>query len=165
MSWRARFTPAVSTVVVWLNPKDPMCFGVRNWVRMNLPEIQLLNPQLQMTVQEITFGEPHMIVTFSPTEQRTVRLAGATEDECEDVMKSIVTYGDTHAVLNRPRADDGGEVINQPNIISFGYSESFLAKLEVSVSCDMGQTSTMGIDDPGQVPRLFPRNTGTKILP
>ena len=62
-------------------------------------------------------------------------------------------------------ADDGGDVFNQPAIISFGYTESFNAKLEVVPPADIGQKTTEGVDDPGQKPRLYPRNIGLKLIP
>ncbi|CBH18782.1 hypothetical protein, conserved [Trypanosoma brucei gambiense DAL972] len=116
MSWRARFTPCVASLTVWLNPKDPNCFGVRNWWRNNLPELQLLNPFCSFTIQELSFGEPHMYINYTPTDQRMIRLAGATEDECEDIMEACITYGMNHAIIERPRTDDGGDLsTSQPS--------------------------------------------------
>ncbi|CBZ29717.1 conserved hypothetical protein [Leishmania mexicana MHOM/GT/2001/U1103] len=165
MSWRARFTPCVGSLTVWLNPKDPNCFGVRNWWRNNLPELQLLNPFCTFTIQELSFGEPHMYVNYTPTDQRMIRLAGATEEECEEIMEACITYGMNHAIIERPRTDDGGDLVNQPAITSFGYTESFTAKLEVTPPADIGQKTTEGVDDPGQKPRLYPRNVGCKLMP
>lgn len=165
MSWRARFTPSIGCMTVWLNPKDPNCFGVRNWWRTNLPELQLLNPFCSFSIQELTFGEPHMHVTYSGLDERMVRLAGATEEEVEDIMEACVTYGANHSITERPRTDDGGDLINQPSIISFGYMESFQSKLEVTPSCDIGQRFVNGVDDPGQKPRLLPRNVAMKLVP
>jgi hypothetical protein len=137
---------------------------VRNWWRNNLPEIQLLNPYCIITIQELSFGEPFMSVAYSPLDQRMVRLAGATEEEVEDIMEACVTYGSHHAIFERPAADDGGDLINQPNIINFGYTESFNSKLEVMPPVSTGQHTPEGVDDPGQKPRVWPRNTGTKII-
>ena len=106
-----------------------------------------------------------MTVNYSPIDQRMVRLAGATEEECDDIMEAIITYGQNHAVIERPRADDGGDIINQPLVINFGYTESFMSKLEVSPPADMGQRTPEGVDDPGQRPRLWPRNIGAKLVP
>lgn len=165
MSWRARFSPCVSNITVWLNPKDPNCFGVRNWWRKNLPELQLLNPMCMFSIQELSFGEPHMYISYTPLDQRMIRLAGSTEEECEDIMEACITYGMNHAILDRTRADDGGDLVNQPAIISFGYTESFNAKLEVRPPADLGQNTTEGVDDPGQKPRVYPRNVGLKLIP
>ncbi|CCW60327.1 unnamed protein product [Phytomonas sp. EM1] len=165
MSWRARFTPCIGSIIVWLNPKDPNCFGVRNWWRNNMPELQLLNPFCIFTIQELSFGEPHMHIIYTPTDQRMIRLAGATEEECEDIMEACITYGMNHVILDRPRTDDGGDLINQPAVISFGYMESFTAKLEVCPPADIGQRTTEGVDDPGQKPRVYPRNIGCKLIP
>lgn len=164
MSWRARFSPTVATISVWLNPKDPNCFGVRNWWRTNLPEIQMLNPYTNFSIQEISFGEPHMHIAYSPIDQRMVRLAGATEEECEDIMEACVTYGANHAILEKGRGD-GGDVSTQPLITSFGYCESFTSKLEVIPPAEIGQRFAEGVDDPGQKPRVYPRNTAFKIVP
>lgn len=150
---------------MWLNPKDPNCFGARNWWRNNLPELQLLNPYCTFSIQEISFGEPHMFVNYTPIDQRMVRLAGATEEECEDIMEACATYGSNHAILVKPDVDDGGEIHNQPLITSFGYTESFTSKLEVTPPADIGQKTAEGVDDPGQHPRVYPRTTGYKIMP
>lgn len=165
MSWRARFTPCVGNMVLWINPKDPNCFGVRNWWKNNVPELQMLNPFCNFNMQEITFGEPHMHVAYSPIDHRMIRLAGATEEEMEDIMEACITYATNHAVQEKERADDGGDATNSANIISFGYTESFMAKLEVSPPADIGQRTTEGVDDPGQKPRLMPRNVGYKLMP
>ena len=165
MSWRARFTPSIGTISVWLNPKDPHCFGVRNWWRTNLPELQLLNPFCAFSIQELSFGEPHMFVTYSGLDQRMIRLAGATEEEVDDIMEACVTYGSNHAIIERPRTDDGGDLTNQPIIINFGYMESFQSKLEVTPPADIGQKTTHGIDDPGQAARVQPRTGGVKLIP
>lgn len=158
-------TPAIGNICVFLNPKDPNCFGVRNWWRNNLPELELLNPMCTMSIQEMSFGEPHMFLQYSPVDMRMVRLAGATEEEFEDIMESCVTYGTNHALLERPRTDDGGDLVNQSLITNFGYTESFMSKLEVSPPSDTGMKTTDGIDDPGQKARVMPRNAGLKLAP
>lgn len=165
MSWRARFSPNVGAIVVFINPKDPHCFGVRNWWRTNLTELQILNPACNFSIQELSFGEPQMFVTYSPLDQRVVRLAGATEDEVEDIMSSCVTYGANHAIVERPRTDDGGDPLTQGTLNSFGYTDSFISKLDVSPPGNVGQHTPEGVDDPGQKPRWYPRNTGAKLMP
>lgn len=67
--------------MVWINPKDPNCFGVRNWLRRNLAELQLLNPLFELSMQEYTTGEPIMYVMYNINDSRMIRLAGCTEDE------------------------------------------------------------------------------------
>jgi hypothetical protein len=165
MSWRVRFAPSVGSLVTFLNPKDPHCFGVRSWWRTNLPELQVINPGCTFSIQELSFGEPYMFVNYSPLDQRIVRLAGATEEEMDDIMESIVTYGSNHAIIERPRTDDGGDPLNQEIINSFGYTESFNSKLEVKPAGDVGHSTSEGVDDPGQKPKRFPRNASTKFSP
>lgn len=165
MSWRARFSPAVGSIVTFINPKDPACFGVRAWWRNNLPELQLLNPMCVFSIQELSFGEPHMFVSYSPQDQRVIRMAGATEDEVGDMMEACVTYGTNHAIVERPRTDDGGDPLMSHNVISFGYTDSFLAKLELIPPANTGSHTPEGVDDPGQKPRVWPRNPGTKLVP
>lgn len=159
MSWRARFSPGCGVITTYINPKDPQCFGVRNWFRKNLPELQLLNPCTNFQVQELNFGEPKMMVGYGEMDQRMIRLAGATEEEMEDIMQAVSNYADSHVTLEAERADDaGGPTSTQPLIINFGYAESFHAKLEVIPSNNLGQNELDGIDDPGQRPRVLPRN-------
>ena len=165
MSWRARFSPNIGSVVSFINPKDPACFGVRSWWRVNLPELQRLNPLTLFTIQELNFGEPHMFVSYSPQDQRVIRLAGTTEEEMNDIMQACVTYGTNHAIVERPRTDDGGDPLTSHTVISFGYTDSFLAKLDLTPPADMGQSTPQGVDDPGQKPRVWPRNIGAKIVP
>ena len=165
MSWRARFSPCVGSVVVFVNPKDPHCFGVRSWWKNNLTELQILNPMCNFSIQEFSFGEPQMFVSYSPLDQRMVRLAGSTEEEVEDIMQSCVTYGMNHAIVERPRTDDGGEPLMCEAINSFGYTDSFLSKLDLTPPADVGQRTPEGVDDPGQKPRVWPRNTGYKLQP
>ena len=166
MSWRARITPHIMSITTYINPKDPHCFGVRNWWRMNLPELQLLNPQAQLTVQETSYGEPYMFLHYSVSDQRMVRLAGATEDEVEDIMQAAISYGINHTIPVDPMVDGGNsQAVAGDNIINFGYTESFTSKLEVRPSADMGHSTTLGYDDPGQRPRVMPRNNGFKVMP
>lgn len=106
-----------------------------------------------------------MYIAYSPIDQRMVRLAGATEEECEDIMEACITYGSNHAIIEKPRTDDGGDISNQPIITSFGYTESFNSKLEVAPPADIGQKFAEGVDDPGQRPRVYPRNIGHKLVP
>ena len=159
MSWRARFSPGCGLITTYINPKDPQCFGVRNWWRKNLPELQLLNPTTNFQIQELNFGEPKMIVSYGQMDDRLVRLAGATEDEVEDIMCAISNYADNHVIADNDRADDAcGPTSTQVLITNFGYTESFNAKLEVVPSNNMGQNELEGIDDPGQRARLLPKN-------
>jgi hypothetical protein len=165
MSWRGRFSPNVGCIATFINPKDPACFGVRSWWRTNLPELQLLNPMTTFSIQELSFGEPYMFVNYSPNDQRLVRLAGATEEEVEDILEACVNYGQNHAIIERPRTDDGGDPLIMDYINSFGYTESFMSKIDVTPPADIGHRTNEGVDDPGQKPRVYPRNTGVKIMP
>jgi hypothetical protein len=106
-----------------------------------------------------------MFVFYTPIDQRMIRLAGATEEEVDDIMEACVTYGSNHAILEKPRADDGGDLHNQPIITNFGFTESFTSKLEMTPPADIGQKTSEGVDDPGQHPRVYPRTTAYKIMP
>eukprot|EP00672_Neobodo_designis_P017298 CAMPEP_0174827568 /NCGR_PEP_ID=MMETSP1114-20130205/805_1 /TAXON_ID=312471 /ORGANISM="Neobodo designis, Strain CCAP 1951/1" /LENGTH=165 /DNA_ID=CAMNT_0016061231 /DNA_START=208 /DNA_END=705 /DNA_ORIENTATION=+ len=165
MSWRARFSPLIGGVITYINPKDPACFGVRGWWRTNLPELQLLNPMTNFTISEIAFGEPIMYIQYSPHNMRLIRIAGATEEEIEDILEACVNYGQNHAIVERPRGDDAGDPTVMDWISSFGYTETFMAKIDVTAPADVGQRTNEGVDDPGQKPRVYPRNTGIKIMP
>jgi hypothetical protein len=165
MSWRCRFAPCIGQVMTFLNPKDPTCFGVRQWWRNNLPELQMLNPTTNFTIQELSFGEPYMHVAYSGHDIRIIRLAGATEEEFTDIIQACVTYGNNHSLIDRPRNDDGGDPLLNQVIINFGYTDSFLAKLEKGPLLNLGQGTTFGVDDPGQRARMMPRNLGSKITP
>jgi hypothetical protein len=165
MSWRGRFSPNIGAIATFINPKDPACFGVRGWWRTNLPEMQLLNPMTTFSIQEMSFGEPYMFVNYSPVDQRLIRLAGATEEEMDDIMEACVNYGQNHALIERPRTDDGGDPLIMDYINSFGYTESFMSKIDCTPPADVGHRANEGVDDPGQKPRVYPRNTGVKIMP
>lgn len=165
MSWRCRFSPNIGSVLTCINPKDPLCFGVRSWWRTNLPELQILNPVTNFSIQEVSLGEPFMYVMYSPIDQRQVRLAGCTEEELEDILEACVTYGQNHAIIERPRADDAGDPMMMDYINSFGYTESFMSKIDVMPPASCGHHTNEGVDDPGQKPRVYPRNTGVKIMP
>ena len=159
MSWRARFSPGCGLITTYINPKDPQCFGVRNWWRTNLPELQLLNPTCNFQIQELNFGEPKMIISYGEMDQRMVRLAGATEDEVEDIMCAISNYADSHVIQEGAASDDGGGPTSKQTLITnFGYAESFHAKMEVAPSNNVGQNELEGIDDPGQRARVLPKN-------
>ncbi len=165
MSWRARFTPNLSYVMCTLNPKDPNCFGLRSWLRNNLTEIQMLNPALVFHVHETTFGEPNMTLDFTSLDQRVVRLAGVTESELDEIFEASIAYSANHVVIERGRADDGGEPTLSQLINNFSYTDSFISKMEVFPPGDRGQHQTFGVDDPGQRPKVLPRNSGVKITP
>eukprot|EP00760_Papus_ankaliazontas_P035055 PhM_4_TR7598/c0_g2_i1/m.82618/K03946/NDUFA2; NADH dehydrogenase (ubiquinone) 1 alpha subcomplex subunit 2 len=166
MSWRCRMAPHIGQVLTFLNPKDPLCFGVRSWWRKNLPEIQLLNPGLSVSIQELSYGEPQMFVQYCHQDQRMVRIAGVTEDELEEIMEAVVTYGMHHAVVQRPRADDGGDLNIMEHVQNFAYGETFMARLEVQPPMDPGLRIPNATDDPGQRPRtMWPRNNGYKFMP
>lgn len=174
MSWRGRLSPVVRTVSTFLNPKDPMCFGVRNWWRQNLPELQMLNPQTSFQIQELSFGEPHMIVWYTHTDNRLIRLAGATEEEMDEIMEAVGTYANTHAIIDYDGMpiDDGSTQITGASgaalrpIISFGYAESFLAKLEPKSPSYASESFVAdAVDDPGQKLRKMQNNSELKLLP
>lgn len=160
MSWRARFSPVVGNITIYLNPKDPNCFGVRSFLRNNLAELRVLNPETSFNVQELSFGEPNLFVGYNFNDQRNVRLAGATEEEAEDIFASIALYGDSHAVPERfknDNANDGNRVIN------FGFAESFNIKNDGLPFFDVNQTQVDAVDDPGQAGRVLSRNNFFKL--
>lgn len=163
--WRARFTPHLPLVFCTLNPKDPNCFGLRNWLKNNLTEIQLLNPKVHFHVYESSFGEPAAILNMSRMDQRLVRLAGATEEELDDIFEAAITYSTNHIMQERIRADDGTDPLVAHVINNFSYTDSFISKLEVKPAGDRGQHQTFGNDDPGQKPKVLPRNNNVKIMP
>eukprot|EP00759_Apiculatamorpha_spiralis_P052422 PhF_6_TR5702/c0_g1_i1/m.8401/K03946/NDUFA2; NADH dehydrogenase (ubiquinone) 1 alpha subcomplex subunit 2 len=166
MAWRCRFSPCIGSVLSFINPKDPLCYGVRSWWRKNMTELQLLNPGCTVSIQELSYGEPVMYVQYSHHDQRVVRLTGTTEEEMDEIMQACVTYGMNHAQQMRPHVDDGGDPLLTANIISFSYAESYIARLEMIPPNDSTVRTTMGVDDPGQKVRtLYPRNDGTKIAP
>eukprot|EP00658_Telonema_sp_P-2_P018146 TRINITY_DN17117_c0_g2_i1.p1 TRINITY_DN17117_c0_g2~~TRINITY_DN17117_c0_g2_i1.p1 ORF type:complete len:107 (+),score=19.02 TRINITY_DN17117_c0_g2_i1:302-622(+) len=100
-----------------------------------------------------------MIISYGEMDQRMVRLAGATEDEVEDIMCAISNYADSHVVMESTQADDaGGPTATQTLITNFGYAESFHAKMEVKPTNNVGQDQLEGIDDPGQRARVLPVN-------
>lgn len=165
MSWRSRISPNIGSMMTFINPKDPACFGVRAWWRTNMPELQLLNPMCTFSVQEISFGEPYIYINYSPVDQRLIRIAGATGEEMEDIMEACVNYGQNHALIERPRTDDGGDPLVMDYINSFGYTETWISKIDVQPPADIGHKTPEGVDDPGQKPRVWPRNAGYKIMP
>ena len=166
MSWRGRFSPHVGQLLTFLNPKDPLCFGVRSWWRKNLPELQALNPGCTVSIQELSYGEPQMYVQYCHHDQRIIRLAGVTEQELDEIMEAVVTYGQNHAVVQRPRTDDGGDPLHYEHINSFGYAETYMARRETQPPMDANLRLPVGTDDPGQKPRtMWPRNNGYKFFP
>jgi hypothetical protein len=165
MSWRCRLTPAVQSVTCFLNPKDPLCFGVRNFWRKNMAEIRQLNPTMGLHFMETTVGEPVMQVIYTPVDYRFIRIAGATEEEIEDIMASVVSYGDNHAVLMQNQADDGGDPVWSMPVINFGFADSHFARVCGRTDREDGMATTDGVDDPGQKPRLLmPRNNCLKLI-
>lgn len=165
MSWRARFHPNLSYVLCTLNPKDPNCFGLRSWLKNNLSEVQVLNPGMNFQVHETSFGEPQMILNFTALDQRMVRLAGVTEEELDDIFEAAISYSTNHVPLEKGRADDGTDPVIAHIINNFSYTDSFISKIEVFPPADRGQHQTFGVDDPGQKPKVLPRNQGVKIMP
>jgi hypothetical protein len=165
MSWRARFTPSLPFCFITLNPKDPNCFGLRNWLKNNLTEIQILNPRANVQVYESSFGEPAMVMHFTRLDQRLVRLAGATEEEIDDIFEASINYAANHVSQERHLADDGTDPLVANIINNFSYTDSFISKMEVLPPADRGQHQTFGVDDPGQKPRRLPRNDNVKISP
>eukprot|EP00743_Colponemidia_sp_Colp-15_P019871 GILK01025495.1.p1 GENE.GILK01025495.1~~GILK01025495.1.p1 ORF type:complete len:164 (-),score=5.71 GILK01025495.1:47-538(-) len=163
MSWRARFSPNITNIVVFLNPKDPNCFGVRSWIRNILPEIRLLNPETGFSIQELSFGEPTMYVGYTLSDQRSIRLAGATEDETDDIMAALTNYAATHALREKGR-DDATRNADY-RIVNFGFAESFNTKIDSLPLESNGQELVDGIDDQGQMARVYARNNGLKLLP
>ena len=147
-----------------MNPKDPNCFGLRSWLKNNLAEIQVLNPAMNFQVHETSFGEPQLILNFSALDQPMVRLAGVTEEELDDIFESAITYSTNHVALERNRGDDGGDPVLSNVIKNFSYTDSFLSRIEVFPMADRGQSLTFGTDDPGQKPKVLPRN-GFKMMP
>lgn len=124
-----------------------------------MPELQLLNPYTALSVQELTFGEPIMFVVYSNVDHRIIRLAGATEEEVEDIIHAVVTWGENHARAERGRCDDGGDPLVDNWMINFQYTDSFIAKSEIMPPWDASNRQTEGSDDPGQHVRVWPRNT------
>lgn len=169
MSWRARMTPNLKQIMVMINPKDPMCFGVRNWWRKNIPEMQLLNPKGEYTMQEMSFGEPHLYLLYNQIDSRLVRLAGCTEEEMEEIMEAAVVYANTHAIPDKAQADDNsdGSTIHQlVPILSFGYAENFLARLEPNLrgQASLDKWFLDSVDDPGQKAKVLPNNHWGRML-
>ena len=137
MSWRARFSPNLSNVFTFINPKDPACYGVRHWWKTNLPELQALNPLCRFDIQELSFGEPFMFAVYTEHDQRMLRLTNTTPEEMDSIMEACVTYGMNHALLPRHAGDDGGNKDQEKLVINFGYAEYRLKILLTESRCKL----------------------------
>ena len=188
MSWRSRLYPNVSKIVFGLNPKDPNCFGMRNWFQKNVDDLSYLNKGVGLQITEKSVGEPIIYVHYGFNEIREIRAAGATEAEMDDIMEGVVNYAKFLAPTIRGRIEGYYQTNINPNDVGHRTAQTYGPTAEqenLIINFDLPCTSRARYDpylqtsetpnnsyswlatqptDPGQLPRRQPRNASDKLI-
>eukprot|EP01063_Lacrimia_lanifica_P022411 TRINITY_DN30019_c0_g1_i1.p1 TRINITY_DN30019_c0_g1~~TRINITY_DN30019_c0_g1_i1.p1 ORF type:complete len:198 (+),score=60.50 TRINITY_DN30019_c0_g1_i1:62-655(+) len=115
MSWRAFCShTAAGGGKFFFHPSEAHSAGMTKWLKNNYHPLMQLNPGWTFKPREVLTNNPHVSMTFANGVTRSIALYNATEEEVEEAMSQLITYGRVHA----PR-DNRAFAEHEPNVVTY----------------------------------------------